>query len=114
MEETMDVVRIGRKEQYLNTLEKYYIYKISKEKLHTNDTNIVEHNPIFEELQKKKKNTTRHLPIPLTPSPNTVTEYIQTIPCRAHTHTQQLNAGGIDRHRRSKIAEKQNVSSNCL
>jgi hypothetical protein len=52
MEETMDVVRIGRKGLYLNTLEKSYIYKISNEKLHMNDPNIDEHNPIFEELQK--------------------------------------------------------------
>jgi hypothetical protein len=51
MEETMDVVSISRKGQYLNTLEKHYIYKISKEKLHMNDTKIDEHNPIFEELQ---------------------------------------------------------------
>jgi hypothetical protein len=49
---TMNVVRIGRKEQYLNTIEKHYIYKIRKEKLHMNDSNNDEDNPIFEELQK--------------------------------------------------------------
>jgi hypothetical protein len=46
MEDTMDIVRIGRKGQHLNTLEKYYIYKISREKLHMNDTSIDEHNPV--------------------------------------------------------------------
>jgi hypothetical protein len=66
MEETMDVVRIGRKGQYLNTLEKYYIYKISKQKL-------LNRIPF---LKNYKKFTTRHLPIPFTPPPNTVTEYI--------------------------------------
>jgi hypothetical protein len=38
MEETMDVVRIGRKGQYMNTLEKYYIFKISRETLQMNDS----------------------------------------------------------------------------
>jgi hypothetical protein len=52
MEDTMDVVGIGRKGQYLNTLEKYYIRKISREQLHMNDTNIYECNPTFDELQR--------------------------------------------------------------
>jgi hypothetical protein len=36
----------------MNTLERYYIHKISKSKLHMNDTNIDTHNPIFEILQE--------------------------------------------------------------
>jgi hypothetical protein len=51
-EDIMDVVRIGRKGKYLNTLEKYYIHKIIRERLLMNDININEHNPIFDELQK--------------------------------------------------------------
>jgi hypothetical protein len=52
IENTMDIIRIGQNGKYLNTLEKYYIYKISKIGLQMNDTNIDEHNPIFEELHK--------------------------------------------------------------
>jgi hypothetical protein len=48
----MDIIRIGQKGKYLNTLEKYYIYKTNKIGLQMNDTNIDEHNPIFEELHK--------------------------------------------------------------
>jgi hypothetical protein len=49
MENTMDVIRIGKKRRYLNTLEKYYVCKISREGLHMNDTNTDEHKAIFEE-----------------------------------------------------------------
>jgi hypothetical protein len=34
----MDVIRIGRKGRHLNTLEKYHIYKISRNNLHMNET----------------------------------------------------------------------------
>jgi hypothetical protein len=34
----MDIMKTGRKGKHLNTLEKYYIYKISKDNLHMNDT----------------------------------------------------------------------------
>jgi hypothetical protein len=37
-------MKIERKGKHLNTLEKYHIYKISKEKIHMNDT----YTPIFE------------------------------------------------------------------
>jgi hypothetical protein len=36
--DTMDVIRTGRKGRHLNNLEKYHIYKISRENLHMNDT----------------------------------------------------------------------------
>jgi hypothetical protein len=36
----MDIIKTGKKGRYFNTLEKYRIYKISKNKLHTNDTYI--------------------------------------------------------------------------
>jgi hypothetical protein len=39
----MDIIRKGK---HLNTLEKYYIHKISKSNLHMDDT----YNPIFETL----------------------------------------------------------------
>jgi hypothetical protein len=40
--------RTHRKGKHLNTLEKYYIYKVSKDNLQMNDTN----NPIFKTLQE--------------------------------------------------------------
>jgi hypothetical protein len=36
--DTMDIIRMGRKGRHLNTLERYHIYKISRNKLHMNDT----------------------------------------------------------------------------
>jgi hypothetical protein len=46
--DTMDVMRTGRKGRQLNNLEKYHIYKISRNNLHMNDTHIEIHNPIFQ------------------------------------------------------------------
>jgi hypothetical protein len=84
MEENMDVVRIGRKGQYLNTLEKYYIYKISREKLHMNDTNIENTIPY---LKNYKKFTTHPLPTPLIPPPqHSHGMYIYRRYHAAHTH----------------------------
>jgi hypothetical protein len=67
IENTMDIIRIGQKGKYLNTLEKYYIYKTNKIGLQMTDTNIDEHNPIFEELHK----LTYPFPTPLNPPPPT-------------------------------------------
>jgi predicted patatin/cPLA2 family phospholipase len=46
--DTMDVIRTGRKGKHLNTLQKYYIYKISKNSLYMNDT----HNHIFQTVRE--------------------------------------------------------------
>jgi hypothetical protein len=35
--DTLDVITMGRKGKHLNTLERYRIYKISKDSLHMND-----------------------------------------------------------------------------
>jgi hypothetical protein len=69
----MNIIRIGQKRKYLNTLEKYYIYKTNKIGLQMNDTNIDEHNPIFEELHK-----IIDVPIPHTtqPSPTNTDENV--------------------------------------
>jgi hypothetical protein len=48
--DTTDMVKIGKKRKYLNTLEKYCIYRMSKDYLHMNDTHIDTYNPIFETL----------------------------------------------------------------
>jgi hypothetical protein len=52
IEDTMEIIKVGRKEQYLNTLEKYHIYNVSRKNLHMNDTSIDAYNPIFEELHR--------------------------------------------------------------
>jgi hypothetical protein len=46
--DAMGVIHTGRKGKHLNSLEKYHIYKISKDELHMNDTNFEAHNPIFQ------------------------------------------------------------------
>jgi hypothetical protein len=50
--DTVDVIRIGRKGRHLNTLEKYYIYKISRSNLHVKDTYSEAHNPIFQTVHE--------------------------------------------------------------
>jgi hypothetical protein len=49
---TMDIIRTGRNDRHLNTLEKYRFYKISRNKLHINDTQIETHNPIFQTVHE--------------------------------------------------------------
>jgi hypothetical protein len=48
----MEIRKTERKGRYLNTLERYYIYEITKDNLHLNDTNIDIHNPIFKALHR--------------------------------------------------------------
>jgi hypothetical protein len=50
--DTMEIIKTERKGRYLKTLEIYYIYEISKDNLHMNDTDIDIHNPIFKALHK--------------------------------------------------------------
>jgi hypothetical protein len=52
MTDIMDIITTGRKGKHLNTLDRYHIYKISRENLHMNDRHIDTHNPIFEALQE--------------------------------------------------------------
>jgi hypothetical protein len=49
---TMKVIKI-EKGKHLNTLEKFYIYIMSKEGLQMNDTYINTFNPIFKVIQQK-------------------------------------------------------------
>jgi hypothetical protein len=41
--DTVDIIRTHKRGKHLNSLEKYHIYKISKNNLHMNDTNIDAH-----------------------------------------------------------------------
>jgi hypothetical protein len=50
--DTMDIRGLGRKDRHLNTLEKYYIYKISRNSLHMTDTQINTHNLILQTLHE--------------------------------------------------------------
>jgi hypothetical protein len=49
--DTMDIKK-ENKGKYLNTLEKYYFYRINTDNLHMNDTYIDTHNPIFDTLHE--------------------------------------------------------------
>jgi hypothetical protein len=49
---TMDIIKTGSKSKDLNILEKYDGCKISKDKLHMNDTYIDTSNPIFDTLHE--------------------------------------------------------------
>jgi hypothetical protein len=48
----MGIRRTHRKGKHLNTLEKYYMYKDSRDNLQMNDMNTDTHNPIFKALQE--------------------------------------------------------------
>jgi hypothetical protein len=50
--DTMDIIKTHRKRKHLNTLEKYCIYKISRDNLQMNDTNTDTNNPIFKALHE--------------------------------------------------------------
>jgi hypothetical protein len=49
---TMDIIETEKTGKHLNTLERYHVYKISKERLRMNDTYTDIHNPIFETLRE--------------------------------------------------------------
>jgi hypothetical protein len=50
MKNTMDIIEINEKGQYLNTLENYPIYMATRNNTHMNNINKDRHNPIFKEL----------------------------------------------------------------
>jgi hypothetical protein len=49
---SMDIIKTHRKGKYVNKLEKYHIYEISKNNLQINDTDIAIYSLIFRALQK--------------------------------------------------------------
>jgi hypothetical protein len=48
IDEALDILHTKKKGRILDTVERYYIYKLSKHKLHMNDTYADKYNPIFE------------------------------------------------------------------
>jgi hypothetical protein len=49
----MKVLKTQRKGKHLNTLERYYIYKMRKNGIQVKDACIDTHNPIFEIIQEE-------------------------------------------------------------
>jgi hypothetical protein len=49
--DTTNIIKTEEKGKHINILEKYHIYKISKNRVHMNDKHIDIYNPIFETLQ---------------------------------------------------------------
>jgi hypothetical protein len=72
--DTMEIVTTGRKGKYLNTLERYHIYEISKENLHMKDTHI---DTILysEHCTKFTQNNSTHLSAPAFLLPSTSLHY---------------------------------------
>jgi hypothetical protein len=66
--DTMDIITTGRKGKYLNTLERYHIYEISKENLHMNDTHIDTHKILYSKhctrFTQNNSKPSPHLPHP--------------------------------------------------
>jgi hypothetical protein len=50
--DTIKIMEIEKKGKHLNTLEKYHIYKVSRNRLQMNDTHIDVYSPIFKTLQE--------------------------------------------------------------
>jgi hypothetical protein len=78
----MEIMETERKGKHLNTLERYHIYKASKDKIQMNDTNIDIYNPIF----KAVTHTFPHIPPHYHPHPN---HYQNTINTTQH-HTRHI------------------------
>jgi hypothetical protein len=56
--DTMEIIKTERKGKHVNTLERYHIYKISKEGIHMNNMHDETYNPIFDDIYRK--DTRRH------------------------------------------------------
>jgi hypothetical protein len=89
IKETMEVLQIKKKGQFLNTLEHFHIYNLGKQKLQMNDTFADIHNPIVDLITKRTyhkthiKKPTSHI-IPLLHHPQ---HYTTTFPPLEHHMT---------------------------
>jgi hypothetical protein len=83
--DTMEITTTRKEGRYLNTSERYNIYEISRENLHTNDTHIDTHKPIFETLHRITVHSSPHHP-----SPPPHSTCIQTRKIAHYVHTQEL------------------------
>jgi hypothetical protein len=60
--DTIDIIKTEKKGTHLNTLEKYHMYKISKNKQHMNETYIDIYNLIFETLYELNTSSSTQTP----------------------------------------------------
>jgi hypothetical protein len=83
----MEIITLGKKEKYLNALERYHIYKASRDNLSMDDTHIDTYNPIFETLYRiytKQQNTEYPCPSPMRHGINAEASTLHTH--NIHTH----------------------------
>jgi hypothetical protein len=60
--DTMEIMKTESKGRYLNTLERYYIYEISKDNLHMNDTNLIHIIPYSSHYTGIAQNNSTYIP----------------------------------------------------
>jgi hypothetical protein len=63
VQDTMEIITLGKEGKYLNALARYHIYKVSRDNLSMNNTHIDTYKPIFETshgIYTRKQNT--HFP----------------------------------------------------
>jgi hypothetical protein len=56
IENTMTIIRNARKGKFLNSFEKYYIFRARKQEIHTNEFNVDHNKTIFETMYQELKN----------------------------------------------------------
>jgi hypothetical protein len=55
LEDTMEVIRLDRKGQRMNTWERFHICKLGKEGIQLNDTYADSYNPIFKLISNQTR-----------------------------------------------------------
>jgi hypothetical protein len=111
VEDNMDGVRIGNEGQYLNTLEKYYIHKISREKLHTNDTHRWTQSHIW---WTTKNIWCTHFPHNSPLPTNTVTKHINTDDTMLYTHVTDTGTPHTTQNMQEKTSNNQSYKKNSM
>lgn len=110
--DTMEIITTGRKEKYLNTMERYHIYKIST-KIYTRMTHILKHTTLY--LKHCMKFTQNRSTPPLPTSPSPLPHYIINMGVstlhihNVHTQRDNIIRRGNERHGgRNKMSIKGN------
>jgi hypothetical protein len=92
VQDTMGIITLGRKGKYLNALERYHIYKVSRDNLSMNDTHIDTYNPIFETLYRIY--TIQQNTPPFSPFPSPMRHGINAEASTLHTHNTHTHCEG--------------------
>jgi transcriptional regulator of NAD metabolism len=53
IDKTLTILRKARKIKFLNSLEKYHIFLVSKQDIHMNEFGIEQNNPIYETIYQQ-------------------------------------------------------------